>query len=265
MAHHIRIGEVEHDQRIFAGADQPRCFPGHFASGHFRLQVIRRHVARGGNEHTVLARVGLLVPPIKEIGDVSVLLSLGDAKLVQPEFADDFGEDFCEPHRRKGHWVCEGLIVRGHGGKSGEFGNDIPGKAIERGLGQGAGQFPCPIGSKVIENRAVTIADRASGQAVLTSDDRRSYKLIRDLGLVTLGDRLFRGCPAFPDAFDYRGIGFRNAVPPLVPVHRVVPAHDGGDRADGLLAHFRFDIADISKAALRRCVSPIEKRVNEGG
>src|SRR5205823_977018 len=131
---------------------------------------------------------------------------------------------------------------------------------IERGFGQGAGQFPSPIGSKVIENRAVTIADRANRQAVLSGDDGRPYKLIRDLGLVAFGDRFFRGCPAFPRALDYRGIGFRNAVPPLVPVHRVVPAHDGGDCADVLLAHFRFDIADISKAALRRCVSRSEER-----
>ena len=66
---HVRVGVVDHDQRVVARADRRDQVLGHLGRRHLRLQVVgpdlraRRHVAR-------LALLRLLDPAVEEEGDV---------------------------------------------------------------------------------------------------------------------------------------------------------------------------------------------------
>src|SRR5207244_9170121 len=102
------------DQVVLTRLDAPHGLVGNLSRGHLRLQVVGCDVAWGGNQHTVFAWIGLLVAAVEEVRDVSVLLSLGDAELLEPTLADELWQDARQAERGKGHRVREGLVVRGH-------------------------------------------------------------------------------------------------------------------------------------------------------
>src|SRR4029077_1111856 len=64
-------------------------------------------------------------------------------------------------------------------------------------------------------------------------------------------------------AVNHRAIGFFDALPAVVAVHRVVTADDGGDLADGEFAHFLLELTEEVDAAVRRRVAAVQEAVHE--
>ena len=102
MADHVGIGEVEHDQIVFAGVDGADRLVGEFRRRHFRLQIVGRDLGRRHHD-AILALVGLLAAAVEEIGDVRVFLGLRHAQLLAAGLGHDLAEDVCR--------ACGGKIV----------------------------------------------------------------------------------------------------------------------------------------------------------
>ena len=59
-------------------------------------------------------------------------------------------------------------------------------------------------------------------------------------------------------------VGFFRALPVLVPVHRVVPARDGGDVAGARLLDHAFEVCEVARPALGGRVSTVGEGVRDG-
>ncbi len=82
-------------------------------SGHLRSEIIRCHLLRR-NENAVLAGKWLLDASVEEVGDVGVLLGLGDAKVAQVGIGHDVREEIVHRLRRNNHRDGEVLVVLRH-------------------------------------------------------------------------------------------------------------------------------------------------------
>ena len=79
---HVGVREVDHAERV-AVADLRAEALGRLARRHLGLVVVARDVARARDEDPRLARPLLLAAAVEEVGDVRVLLRLGDVQLSQ--------------------------------------------------------------------------------------------------------------------------------------------------------------------------------------
>jgi len=79
---------------------------------HLGLQIVGGHV-RGGHEHPVFSRVGRFDAAVEEVGDVRVLLGLGESEIVHGVSLHDVGEASRERLRFERHrQVQRGVVAR---------------------------------------------------------------------------------------------------------------------------------------------------------
>ena len=64
-------------------------------------------------------------------------------------------------------------------------------------------------------------------------------------------------------AVHHRAVGFFDALPAIVAIHRVVAAADAGDLAHAIFANFLFELAQKIDAAFGRRVAPVHEAVDE--
>ena len=90
MPDHVAVGKVGHDQ-VVALVDAGQNLFGDLRQAQFGNLVERDAFGRW-NAHILLAGEGLVVPAVKEKGDMSKFLGFGDPQLAQPGPADDFAQ-----------------------------------------------------------------------------------------------------------------------------------------------------------------------------
>ena len=80
MAHHIAVGEVDHDEVVLLGVDGTDELVLHLIGAHLGLQVVGGHLRRV-HENTVLTGERLLTAAVEEERHMGVFLSLGGMQL----------------------------------------------------------------------------------------------------------------------------------------------------------------------------------------
>ena len=91
VADHVGVGEVDDREAkarlpvLAPGADEGG---GGLAGAHLGREVVGGDVARRGRQLAPLPLVGGLLAAVEEVGDVRVLLGLGDVQLAQPGLGD---------------------------------------------------------------------------------------------------------------------------------------------------------------------------------
>ena len=91
--------------------DRSHDLVGHARGAHLRLQVVGGDLG-AGHELALLARPGLLDAAVEEVGDVGVLLGLGDVELLPAQAGDDLGQAGHD-QRREGHLDGQAAFVLG--------------------------------------------------------------------------------------------------------------------------------------------------------
>ena len=89
VADHVAVGEVRDDKVVLLGSDGFDALVGDLFGAHLRDEVIGRELFRRRYKAAILALALLLNAAVEEEGDVSILLSLGEAELLQAVRADD--------------------------------------------------------------------------------------------------------------------------------------------------------------------------------
>ena len=231
--------------------------------------------------HAVFAGEWLLDAAVEEVGDVGVLLGLGDAQVAHVEVGHDVGQDVAERLGRRNDRQGEVLVVLRHADVGQVFGNAIARDdgvefvgafefaAILRGevavAGQAAGNLAGAVGAEVEIDADVAVANSADGLAAAVGDDEWNDELVGDAAVVGLLHALHRigVAAAFGVAEDHRVESLLFAVPLLVAVHGVVAAADGGDFADAVLAHLLLELLDVAGAIGRKRVAAVHEAVDE--
>ena len=105
-----------------------------------RLVVVGRDVAGRVDQAALLPLPLLLAAAVEEVGDVRVLLGLGDVKLAPAGLGDDLGQGRLRARLGEGDRVGPALAVRGHR-RQVEQRAAAARELVEAGLGQGAGHL----------------------------------------------------------------------------------------------------------------------------
>ena len=140
----------------------PRCrrrAVGDARRAHLRHQVVGRHLLRR-HEDPILARVGLLAAAVEEVGDVRVLLRLGQAEVGAAVRGEHVGEVVAEGLRREGDRQVEGPVVHRHR-RGVNRRPRLPLEAVELVERQRAGDLARAIGAEVEDDDGVAVANRA--------------------------------------------------------------------------------------------------------
>ena len=226
VADHVGIGEVQNDHVVFAGADRLDRLGGEFGRRHLGLQVVGRDLGRRHHD-AVLALVGLLAAAVEEVGDVRIFFRFGHAQLRAAGVGHHLAEDVREALRRKDrlHQPVEIVAVLCHAGRRGEFDFALAREAGEIRIEHGAEDFAYPVGAEVEAQQAVAVLDPA-----IAADHRRHDELVELLFCVGIIDGRLRVWKARALGFDDGVVGFGDALPALVAVHRVIAPDHGGDR-----------------------------------
>ena len=256
VSDHVRIGEVQADEiRRGCRPHGPDGGLGHAGRAHRRLQVIGRHL--GGRRHGALLSLELGLPAAaEEKGHVRVFLGLGQPELGAPGRADHLAHR----HRQVGLVVehlhaLEPLVVVGHRdvvqiqGRHGVLGEIL--------LGQGRGDLPAPVGPEIEAEHDIPRTD----SAVHSVEDRRLHELVGDFCSVGGGHGRCRIWKSIPPPVNQQVVGLGDALPPLVPVHRPVPAANGGEPSAGLGTD-GLKLLEVSRAELGRRVPTIGEGVD---
>ena len=184
---------------------------------------------------------------------MGVFFRLGDAQLGEAQLAEVFPKDVFqllvgEGHRHVGHG---GIVLRG----AHEMEGEAPPGPLEAGKGwvhQGAGEFPGPVRAEVEEDNAVS-----RFQVPPAGTDHRFHELIGDAGVVGGLDGLEGIGEEGTLSVGHGVVGPLQAVPPLVPVHGVVTAHDVGDLTHPQGLELGLKLADISQPRSGGDVPPV--------
>ena len=92
VAHHVRIGIVQHDQVVLAGVDRLHRLCRQLGRRHFRLQVIGCDLGRRHHD-AVFAGKRFFPSAVEEIGDVRILLRFRHAQLRAVRGGRDFPQN----------------------------------------------------------------------------------------------------------------------------------------------------------------------------
>ena len=171
------------DQRVDEGV-------GGGAGAHLRLAVVGRDVARGFDQAPLFPLPLLLAAAVEEVGDVGVLLGLGDVELAPAGLGDHLGQGRLRPRLGERDRVGPALAVLGHR-RQVEDRAAAARELLESGLGQRPGQLAGAIGAEVEEDR-----DVARRRPVVLADHRRLDELVGLIAVVGGLDRLRRGLGA---------------------------------------------------------------------
>ena len=219
MPHHVGIGIVHHDQiePLADGPDQP---VGHLGGTHLGLKVIGGDVGRRGHV-AFFPRKRHFTAPVQKECHMRIFLGLGQPQLPQPlrrhPFADgvvDVGLGIGRRHVR----IMRGRIIDHAQHRRPD--RPAPGvKGDERRVTQRRQNLTRPVGAEVQAEQPVAI--RHPG---IAADHRGRDELIRfaPCRRQRHGGRGI-GCHGAL-RMDHRRIGRRHPLPPVVAVHRPVPA-----------------------------------------
>ena len=244
---HVGVGEVDDDDIEGGVVDGLDDGVGDAGRGHLGREVVGSDLL-GRNEDAVFAGERLFDASVEEVGNVRVLLGLGDAEVAQTSVGHDVGE---EVFHRLG-WDDDGkvevFVVLRHAdvvdvfgrliarnlvlqfGCFGQFvsvvGGDAAGDVAV--AGEDAGDLTDPVGAEVEADADVVVADGADGMAVGVDYGEGWDELVGDAVVVELadaGEGVDVGSP-LRVAGD-RGVeGLTLLFPAEVAVHGVVAAGD---------------------------------------
>ena len=156
---------------------------------------------------------------------MGVLLRFGDAQLGQAHGAEVLAQAVFHRDPGPGHQhVGHGGVILGVADVGG--GEILPLEAVEIRVHNGPGDLPGPVGTVVEENDAVVVGDGA-----LRVADHGLHKLVGDIVGIGLGHGVHGVGILDALAVDHGVIGQLHPLPAVVPVHGVIPAHNGGDFA----------------------------------
>ena len=255
MADHVGVGEVDDPEAVLARSPVLDEGVGGTAGAHLWLVVVGGDVARRFDQAVLFPLQLLLLAAVEEVGDVGVLLGLGDVQLAAAGLGDRLRQRRLRPLLREGDRVRPLLAVGGHRRQL-QGRRAAARELVEAGLGQGPGQLPGPVGAEVDEDR-----DVAGGGTVVVADHRRPHELVGLLTLVGGFDRLDRAGGPQPLAVDDRVVGELGPLPTGVAVHRVVAAADGADPPR--LAQPAFELGDVGATAVRQRVAAVGEGVED--
>ena len=164
MTDHVGVGEVDDDDVEGGVVDGPDDGVGDAGGGHLGGEIVGGDLLRG-DEGAVFAGEGLLDAAVEEVGDVGVLLGLGDAEVAEVRLRHEVGQEVVHAFGRDDDREGEILVVLGHadvvevrGGFSardfgvelGGFGEVLAAVSGESGVaGEDAGDLAHAIGAVV--------------------------------------------------------------------------------------------------------------------
>ena len=197
------------------------------AGAHLGLVVVGRDVARRVDQVALLPLPLLLAAAVEEVGDVGVLLGLGDVQLAAAGLGDRLGQRRLRPRLGEGDRVGPALAVLGHRGQVEQRAAGRAANSSNSGSASARVIWRARSGRKLKKTPTSPVGD-----AVVVADHRRLDELVGLAALVGGGDRLPRqlgGAQAL--GVDDRVVGELDPLPARVAVHRVVAAADRGDAA----------------------------------
>ena len=259
MAHHIGIGEVQHDQIMRAGGDGGHRLFSQLRRAHFRLQVIGRHFG-GGHHDARLAGQHCLLAAIEEVGDVGVFFGLGHAQLGHAGAGDDLAQQLIHGLRREERgekWLQCGGILR-HAHCRGEARRGGAGEAGEARVEQGCEDFSHPIGAEIEAEQPIAI-----GHAGVVANDGCRDEFIGLAGGMGGDDGRLGAFRRLALAQHHGVPGLADALPPIVSIHGEVAAAKGGEPRTG--RQCCLEIGHEARGGLRRGVAPIGPAMNGHG
>ena len=257
MADHVAVGVVADDGVEPAAGDRRHQLVGQLVRAHLGLQVVGRNLGRR-HQHALLAGIGCLDSAVEEIGDVRVLLGLGNAQLPEPLPGDVFAETVADVLRQECRRQREVRAVAGQRAVVTEFGYVASRKTAEPGIGERARHLAGAVGAEIHEHHRVAVTHRHDRR-----DCGRLHELVAfaaRIGLLERGQRIARLVERL--ALREQVVGGLHAFPALVAVHRIVASDDGGDAPGFELRAFVLQQRERRGGAPGRRVAPVEKRVH---
>ncbi|MNX91740.1 hypothetical protein D3C86_1238450 [compost metagenome] len=249
MADHVRVGVIGND-KIVTLADRLDEFLRHLGRAHLRLQVVGRNLRRFRHE-AVFADFRLFLAAIQEEGDMRIFFRLGEAKLREPLFCHPGAERIDDialgVGRRHEMAVAGGIFDHTEQRrKHGLFAR----KTVEIIGTNGKQDFTRTVGAEIQAEQAV-----ASLETFITIDHRWQDEFVGDIVFVALGN----GAHRIPRVFAFRQnhgvIGFLDALPAIVAIHRIITADYRADA--GTLRQARYQRRHKIFSRLRRDVAAI--------
>src|SRR3989454_167493 len=223
MPHHVPVGVIAEDEVVLLRLDRVAEDVGDAGSTHFRHQIVGGDFL-GGDEDALFAGIRGLDAAIEEVGDVGVLLRLGGAEHRLAALREDLGDDARQHRRPERDREREGLVVLGHGREPDPWPPPRV-EAVELCERERAHDLAHPGGAEVDAEDAVPVLDPWGAR-----HDPRLHELVRLARLVGLPHRAHGVGRGLADPVHHRVVGDLGPLPALVAVHRVVAAHDRGDR-----------------------------------
>jgi hypothetical protein len=268
VAHHVGIGEVDHDQPVLAGENRFLGYTRHLGGRHLRLQVVGRNLG-ARRTRPLLTRERILAVVVEEKRHVRVLLRLRATELPQARVAHDFAEDVLQRLRlRRDHVHRQAALVLRHG-RVIEVELRAALELLEAVDHKGPRDFARPVAPVIIEKDRIAVADRRERLAVGPNDPGRRDELVALLGrverLVVIrlhrgGRRRGRGVRVFSGEHEIR---LAHALPAVVAIHRPeAPAH-GSDPAHADGAALLVHLLHVAESTLRRRVAAVGERMDE--
>ena len=284
MADHVRVGEVDDDDVEGGVVDGFDDGVGDACGGHLGGEVVGGDLLRW-DQCAVFAWEWLFYSAVEEVGDVGVLLGLGDAEVAEVGLRHEVGEEVVHRFGGDDDGEFEVFVVLGHadvvkvGGDGGqgylgvEFGGFGEMEALaadgivgETGAaGEDAGDLANAVGAVVEVDDYVVVADEGYGVAFGVDAGEGRDEFVSGAVAVEFLDavegRLIRS--AFGMAGDHGVESLLLLLPAEIAVHGVVAATDAGELADVVFLKFRVKLFEEAEAAGGQRVAAVHEGVDE--
>ena len=135
-----------------------------------------------------------------------------------------------------------------------------PVKSGEFVITEASRNFPCPVRPEIEEDYRIFILNRSHRRSIF-HHHRRFYKFIRFPSFIGLPNGSRPPCCGQPFPLRQGIIGQFYPVIIVIPVHRIVAAHNGCHFAYADFFHLRFQFLYIAFSAFRRSIPPIQETV----
>ena len=273
VADHVAVGVVDAQVAVLARLDGFDQGVGDLGALHPRALLEGHHVRRdlGVGLELVVELARLVAVP--EVGDVAVLLGLGDGELGDAVLREVLAEGAAD--RRRHHQEAgrnlEVAVVLHHAGV-GDLREADTVEDLEVGFGEGAGDLDGAVAAEVEVDHGVTVDDGADGLATLC-DHESGQVLVDDAGLfgaedldgllgrseaAALGQHV-----AFPAALDHAPVGL---VAVHGDAHAATAGSDGGVKIGAIEAGEEgFEGLDVVQGGGLAHVAAVDERMHAHG
>ena len=257
VAHHVAVGEVDHDEVVLVFLDGGYQFVLYFVSRHFGLQVVGGHLG-GSHEDALFAFIGRFASAVEEEGNVGILLRFGRVELLESPvgevFAQRIGDIFLRVEDvnvlETGIVGSHAVILQAGDGVHACFGHVL--------LSEHDGEFLGAVVAVVEEDDNVAFANGAVNGCIVDGQ----HELVGDVGIVAFLHGLHHVGSLLALALHEQVVGFLHAFPALVAVHGIEAAHDAGNvRTVGVA--YALKLFDESLSALGVSVAAVHEAVYE--